>query len=441
MRRPERPPAFDHILGNSPELLRKMFALLQPGLAGRYFHWEQLKWRTPPEGNTHQEWWASLKIAREAARRALPWSGTEGEQASLVLTDEVLKRLHQLDRSLGGPLGAAEPGLTNQATRDRFIVLSLMDEAVSSSVLEGAMTTRKEGRELLATGREPSTHAERMVHGNWKGMELVRQQRAAPLTLELLLELHTAICAESMPEENVGRLRRSDESVVVMDHGSGEVLHVPPPADELVPRLEALCAFANADDEELFLHPVLRAIALHFALAYEHPFVDGNGRVARAAFYWSLLHSGYWIGEFLSISTVLQKAPAQYAESFLLCETDGLDLTYFVLHQLEALDQALGNLRAWISRKQSEVHAAEKQMRGRRQFNHRQRDLLADALKRPGGRISIETHQRMHSVVYQTARTDLLQLARLGLLKKVKEGRAFLFEVPEDFAQRLKSRT
>jgi hypothetical protein len=43
----------------------------------------------------------------------------------------------------------------------------------------------------------------------------------------------------------------------------------------------------------VFIHPVMRAITLHFWLAYDHPFCDGNGRTARALFYWSMLKQGY----------------------------------------------------------------------------------------------------------------------------------------------------
>lgn len=43
-------------------------------------------------------------------------------------------------------------------------------------------------------------------------------------------------------------------------------------------------------------------------IAYMHPFVDGNGRTARALFYWYMLKSGYWLTEYLSISRVIAKS-------------------------------------------------------------------------------------------------------------------------------------
>ena len=87
-------------------------------------------------------------------------------------------------------------------------------------------------------------------------------------------------------------------------------------------------------------HHHIRAIILHFWLAYGHPFVDGNGRTARALFYWAMLHEGYWLFEFISISNILRKAPAQYGLSFLYSETDDNDLTYFIVAQTKVIRRA-----------------------------------------------------------------------------------------------------
>jgi Fic family protein len=53
-----------------------------------------------------------------------------------------------------------------------------------------------------------------------------------------------------------------------------------------------------------FIHPVVRAIILHFMIGCGHLFVDGNGRTARALFYWSVLHQKYRLMEFISISCI-----------------------------------------------------------------------------------------------------------------------------------------
>ena len=52
----------------------------------------------------------------------------------------------------------------------------------------------------------------------------------------------------------------------------------------------------------------MRAILLHFWLAYDDPFLDGNGRTARILFFWLLRKHGYWLAEYLSISLSLPPA-------------------------------------------------------------------------------------------------------------------------------------
>src|SRR5205814_10028127 len=56
-------------------------------------------------------------------------------------------------------------------------------------------------------------------------------------------------------------------------------------------------------------HPMVRSMILHFWLAYDHPFVDGNGRTARALFYWSMLRNGYWMFEYITISKIILSGP------------------------------------------------------------------------------------------------------------------------------------
>lgn len=282
---------------------------------------------------------------------------------------------------------------------------------------------------MLLSGRRPRTKDERMIANNFEAMSVVRTHSSDPLTPEFVLEVHRVLTADTLEPADVGRLRRADEPVTVQDHATGEIVHVPPDASELPWRLEALCAFANASEDDVFIHPIVRAVLLHFMLAYDHPFVDGNGRTARALFYWSLLRQKYGIAEFLSISRVIQKAPAKYGRAFIHSETDRFDATYFVLHQLDVINEAISDLYKYLEKKAREVRAIEKLLHDSAGLNHRQRLLLAHALRHPNATYTIDAYRREHGVVYQTARTDLLSLADAGLLKKKEVGRKLVFTV------------
>jgi Fic family protein len=218
----------------------------------------------------------------------------------------------------------------------------------------------------------------------------------------------------------------------------GEVYHDPPAAEELTTRLDAMCDFANAKTPAVFVHPVVRAIILHFWLAYDHPFVDGNGRTARALFYWAMLHHRYWLCEFISISNILRQAPIKYGRSFLYTETDDNDLTYFIVAQTTVIRRAIEELHAYIDRKTSEVRELESHLRALDLFNHRQVDLIRHALKHPCQQYTITSHQKSHNVVYQTARMDLLKLRSQGVLEQKMRGKKVVFLVHADLAERLR---
>ena len=353
------------------------------------------------------------------------------------MPDLVLERLQRIDSLLSGRIEVGEPVLTHE-NRDRYVFSSLVEEAITSSQLEGAATTRQVAKDMIRSGRAPRNHSERMILNNFRAMESIRDLVRDPLTPRTVLDLHRTITLDTLSSEDAGRLQVPGEvRVSVMDE-KNERLHVPPPAEELPKRMEAMCAFANGDTPSTYVHPVVRAILLHFWLAYDHPFVDGNGRAARALFYWSMLRQKYWLAEFVPISSVMRKAPTQYGRAFLLVETDENDLTYFLIHHLQVIEKAIEQFHGYVRKKVEELQETSHLLRASQQLNHRQIALLGHATRHLDASYTIESHRKSHRVVYQTARADLLGLEELGLLQKVQRGRAFHFAPPKDLAKRLR---
>jgi Fic family protein len=393
---------------------------------GRYLHWDELRHRAPPTGLTHEQWWTGIKLARMSPRQIVPLRPIRDPSFSVMLTTLVHERLHEIDLSLGGSISM--PGeLANPEQKDRYYVSSLIEEAITSSQLEGATTTRRVAANMLRAGREPRDRSERMILNNFQTMKRIGALRGERLTPEIVFELHRLVTRGTLDDERAaGRLRLPSEQVVVADE-YGQVYHEPPPAKELPERLADMCVFANGDSPEGFLHPAIRAIVLHFWLAFDHPFVDGNGRTARALFYWSMLHSGYWLFEFVSISHIILRGPIRYYRAFLHTETDDGDLTYFALYHLNVIHRAIKSLHEYIGRKTLELRQLQTELASMDELNHRQRALISHALRRPGTRYTVESHRTSHNVVYETARSDLLNLVERGLFEKKKSGKKLVF--------------
>ena len=247
------------------------------------------------------------------------------------------------------------------------------------------------------------------------------------------------VVTDTLPAADAGRYRRADEDIRVIDHDRDEVVHTPPPAAELPARIAAMCEFASDRPDEGFIHPVVRAILLHFWIGFDHPFVDGNGRTARAVFYWQMLREGYWLTEFVSISRLLNKARTAYANSYVRSEST-LDATYFVLHELQILRRAIDDVFTYVKRKAREVRSVDDLLRGARGVNRRQRTVLAKAIRSPDAEFTIEAHRLANDVTYQTARTDLLALEERGWLLKQQDGRTFVFTPAPDLERKLGER-
>jgi len=444
MKLPLSPPSVDAILGRNPSLLKDMGLRLggEADVNGRYEHWDHLRHLTPPAGYSSETWWAALKLARSARSRPLPLTDKAGRPMMVVLTDAFQRRLHFFDRGASGSFAELVED-TDRRTRDGYLARSLIEEAMTSSQLEGASTTASVAKAMLRSNRSPRDKSERMIVNNYRATLALDRWVEQPLTPERIFEIHRLITDGTLDDaDTAGRLRNDDEAVHVIDDSSQRVLHEPPPARELGDRLERLCAFANDERAQPFLHPVIRAIAIHFQVGYDHPFVDGNGRTARTLFYWSMLRSGYWLSRFLSISSVIRRKPADYKRAYLYAESDANDLGYFIEHQLEVMDRAFDGLRQYIHRKRAERRDGAGLLRANSRFgaslNHRQRRLLEHALKHGDHAYTIAEHQQRHAVTYQTARTDLLDLADRKLLELRKEGRAFTFFAPLGLAARIR---
>ena len=438
MRKPRTPPSLCDLKN---ALDRKSWLAIADGVqrstvGEKYLHWDELRHRAAPVGLTHEQWWLGLKQNRRPLLLPIPLNDPKGVPFAVGIPEATFSVLYELDKCLMHEglqqLLTDNTWFSGQDPHDDFLrrlqIRNLMEEGISTSLLEGAPTTRSRAQEMFRSQQSPRDRGERMVLNSYNAMRHVLDIGGAPLTPEGVMELHEVITIGTLDvPDGAGRFRSTRERIDVIDARDNEVMHTPPPANELPSRLQMMCDFANGKTPKHFIHPIVRSVLLHFWLAYDHPFVDGNGRCARALFYWSMFHNEYLSTRFISISNVLHRAPTRYARAFLYCETDENDATYFLIHQLSAIQRAIEGLRSHLQREgesRRKVHGLAELATG---LNQRQVDLVSHALRHPGVRYDIFRCQTRYGVVYQTARTDLLDLVERGMLVKQKVGRTFHF--------------
>lgn len=445
MRFPQSPPAWQPLMDRAIQQ-GKAQAFMEysheRGLrATSYLHWNEFRHRASDrsgkDGLTREEQWAAIRMSRAMRSQPMPLEDIGGRPFNFFLTARAFELLQEIDRQCGVALPSAESAMVREEP-GRYQFDSLSEEALTSSWLEGAVITRSEAREMMRSQRPPSTGHERMVMNNYRTMRLLDELKEERLTPEMIQHIHREVTAGTLEKPaHEGCFRNDSDRVRVEDESTGEVLHTPPPATSLPGRMEKLCDFANQHGTNGFLHPVIRSIVLHFWMAYDHPFVDGNGRTARALFYWSMLRSGYWLAGFLSISHEILKAPKKYYTAFLHTETDGNDLNYFILHQLEIIVASIGSLHESVRAQKAGSETLRRKISVSGDFNHRQIALLQHALKHPSAQYTVVGHQHSHGTANQTAKNDLADLESKGLLQRGKKGKAFVYSPASDLSSKL----
>lgn len=444
MKTPMPPPPLARVMEDLANDAKRLLEVIsKTGDDEDYLPWDKLRYKNPPEGLSHEEWWAGLKLRRQSNLRYLPLEMIGGGQISYALPDKVLRELDYVSQRASGQILLPEQ-VMSKTSRDKYVIQSLVEEAISSSQLEGASTTRREARRMLTYGDAPRDRSQQMILNNYRAMQFIREIRDEPFTPERICEVHRIVTEKTLGNPYAaGRIQTNpdpSDRVKILDE-EDRLLHQPPPVDQLPHRLDKLCAFANATNVSTpYVPPVVRALTVHFMMGYDHYFEDGNGRTARALFYWSMLKQGYWLTEHLAISLILNAAPSKYARSFIYTEQDEGDLTYFLLYHLDVIRRALLSLDQYLNKKSLELKRARALIvGGPGGFNHRQAALLRAATRDPSNYYTADSHMNYHAVSKQTARNDLYDLERRGLLERTKISRQFAWVPKSDMLKTLEA--
>ena len=417
---------FDLLLDNE---LKSLFNKINT----EYLYWDKVKYLAP-KGVRPEDLWAAVKIIRNSNMKRVQLKDLT---FSFMITEQMQKTLHEFDMNLGGNLGTLN--IVPEKDHTFYLVSSIMEEAIASSQMEGATTTRKVAKDMLRKGRKPSNKSQQMIFNNYQTIDYIINNKDKDFTLENLLEVHKRISSQTMNDvEDEGAFRKSDD-IYVMNEITGEIAHIPPSHRELNTLLKNMCDFANNETQEGFIHPIIKSIILHFMLAYIHPFSDGNGRTARSLVYWYLIKQGYWLMQYLSISRIIYKSKPAYEKSFLYTESDDLDLTYFIQYNLKAMNDAFKELKMYLQRKINDAESMHI-LYNIKDVNERQAKILKILKDLPMSIFTATEISTRFGVDIKTARKDLQCLVDLGFMetRKMAGSKSIGYIRCNDFEERIK---
>ena len=424
MKIPEKSPELNTIVNSAPMLMSADTIRYAEEYNRKYLHWDELRYREFGESN-RDDVWRMMKVMRIMTYNHVRISDLK--LSYCVSNDHIQRTLHEIDSRI--PSGFLSSERIDDKRQLMLSISSMMEESIASSQLEGASTTTKLAKKLLRSNLEPKDRSQRMIYNNYRAMQLLKEHLNEPLSSELIKEIHMTITDGLMENPNSSGRFRTDDSVAVRDVYEDITYHIPVRHETVPAMIDDLCRYVN--DEKEFVHPIIKGIIIHYILAYIHPFLDGNGRVSRALFYWYCLKEGYSMMEYLSLSKVIKNHRQKYDMAYLLSETDDDDITYFILYNLRMISEAMDVFDSYLRKKIKEQEDSKK---GLEQYglSFRQSQIVKDMMH-DGEPVS----QYELSVKYQTSvptiRRDLIKLMDVGLVKTSgKDGHRQLYVYDAD---------
>lgn len=397
-----------------------------------YMYWDRVRYMVP-KGIEPDVFWHAIKLKRNMNRMDISF-GTL--RFHFTVTGKMQQMLHEFDLNFGGSLGSNS--VIPEKDHKIYLTSSIMEEAIASSQMEGASTTRRVAKDMLRKQMKPANKSQQMIANNYATIQYLVEHKDDDFGMEQLLNIHHLIANRTLDNpKNEGTLRK-DNNILVMDNINGEIVHTPPDADILENLIKALCDFANNRTDEPFIHPIIKGIIIHFMLAYLHPFADGNGRTARSLVYWYMLKNGYWLTEYLSISRVIYRSKTKYEKAYLYAEADGLDLSYFIMYNLTVMKQSYTDLKDYLHRKAQERQNLQITGNG---INERQAQIIQMFRDKPGIVVTAKELTSRFAMSGKTLRTDLQHLAAMRLLEERPINRRTTgYAQAGDMEERLKER-
>jgi len=390
-----------------------------------YLYWSDIKYKTwTPRGMSKEKFWHLVKIARKNRMvigfETKCWNVANNSLFFWINLDRFQNFCHKFDLSAGGSLIKCGENLSEE-DKQVFIKRNVIEEAIASSQLEGAHTTRKVAKRILATGEKPRNQSEIMIVNNYNAMKQIKNEfKDRELSLDMIFKLHKILTKgdEGLKDDERGQFRKEEDEIVV-GGGYQEYNHKAPDIKLVKKDIEKLIKFANDEYPNQFIHPLIKAIMLHFWIGYLHPFVDGNGRLARCLFYWYCLRHNYWVIAYLPISIKIKNSLSSYLNAYLYSEQDDNDLTYFIDYNVRKIEQAKIDFEYYCQKKMQILESLRKKYP---ELNSRQIELL-DYLDKKNRYTSVSIHLNYFEISKITAIKDLKEMEEMKILWSEKTGR------------------
>jgi Fic family protein len=403
-----------------PRLKKEYFDFLNSSLwinytQQRYLTPDEIKYRLQQQGKSQADWPSMSKeivATRKTGSITLFFRSIE-PKFWFYPADVIHKKINDIEK-LGKDL--FDQINKNASFKNEFLLDSAIEEAITSAIYEGAHSTRAQAEQLIASGQRPKNKDEWMLINNFNAMKWVKDNQHSELSNDVIRRLHQIVTENTLDGDDVnfqGKFR--NDTVFVGPHEG--IAH-----DKIETALNEMIQLAT--NSPRYFHPLLKGILVHYFMGYIHPFFDGNGRTARALFYFKSIRNQLNYIELLSVSAYLRVHGKQYENSFVKVKENEFDLTYFIDFCLDSILSALQE----VSRKVNYLLKMT-DLKDRFELSQTQIGLLQRMALHKFRTIDIEEYAQRISKSREFARQELKHLLELNLVSEIKVSKKLVYKV------------
>lgn len=264
-------------------------------------------------------------------------------QSKFAITNKILKNIGIIE---------ASREVIDHAPLLPYYEKQFRDNALVRTVHYG---THIEGNELNLSQAEKVLAGQSVVARDRDIQEVINYRKAMEfindkgliINDELIKKLHKITVNKILPSEKCGEYRKTQ--VVIKNNQTGEVSFRPPQAELISRQIKDLLAFIESSQSQ-DIHPVLKSGIVHYELVRIHPFLDGNGRVARALSTLILFLEGYDIRKFFSLEEYFDKNAQEYYSALQSVAKDNGDLTKWLEYFTQGLAIELSKIKEKVEK-------------------------------------------------------------------------------------------
>lgn len=302
---------------------------------------------------------------------------------------------------------------------------AILKMAHHSTSIEGNRLTLEQVEDLLAGEEVPAWEKDKLEVENYvKVLEYIDRlgsKGEQGITEETLLEIHRLTTRGLLDETESGHCRRVPVAVV---DGFGRTVFQPPPVEKVPRLMEEFVAWLNSE-KATELYPVLMSGIAHYELVRVHPFVDGNGRTARALATLILYRRGFDTKRFFALDDYYNEDRSRYYAALQAVDPERIDITKWLEYFTEGVDVSMGRVKKAIL--DFSLDRRLKEAKGQIYLDDRQMAILKHL--QTNARITISEVQSMFGISREMANRLIRPLLENGLIARQGKGRATYYEL------------